>query len=135
MDHTGVRKEDFAAFMAIDRKGPIQMLNLVRLRENANYEDGRTATGVQAYADYSREIAPCLGAVGGKVIWSGQFEMALIGPQDEAWDMCFIVEYPSSAAFMDMMRDPLYQQGMIHRQAAVKTSRLIRLNPNSDAKT
>ncbi|MDQ7072186.1 MAG: DUF1330 domain-containing protein [Rhodobacterales bacterium] len=119
--------------MAIDRNGPIQMLNLVRLREFADYGDGRRVTGAAAYATYGREITPCLDAVGGKVVWSGQFEMTLIGPQDEVWDICFIVEYPSADAFMDMMRDPAYQQGMIHRQAAVQTSRLIRLNPEPDS--
>lgn len=130
MDFVDPRKEDFAVFMALERDGPIQMLNLVQFRAVAAYDDERRATGAEAYATYGREIRPCLAAVGGKIIWSGQFEMTLIGPADEAWDACFIVEYPDGAAFMAMMRDPIYQAAVEHRKAAVKTSRLIRLNPS-----
>jgi len=78
MDYSDPRKEDFAAFMALERDGPIQMLNLVQFRAQAVYEDGRRATGAEAYATYGREIRPCLAAVGGTIIWSGQFEMTFI---------------------------------------------------------
>ena len=46
--HIGFTKEGFEAFKADDRPGPIHMLNLVRLRDKAEYEDGRTATGVES---------------------------------------------------------------------------------------
>ncbi len=36
------------------------MLNLVRLRETAVYEDGTMVTGHEAYAAYGRESAPGL---------------------------------------------------------------------------
>lgn len=55
----------------------------------------------------------------------------LIGPADERWDRCFIAEYPSGAAFVEMIKDPNYQKAVIHRQAAVLTSRLIRLKPGT----
>jgi hypothetical protein len=48
-------KEAFAAFRANDRPGPIHMLNLVRLRDQATYPDGREVTGAEAYAAYGRE--------------------------------------------------------------------------------
>ena len=47
-------KQAFAAFRAANREGPIHMLNLVRLRERANYADGRAASGAEAYAAYGR---------------------------------------------------------------------------------
>ena len=50
----------------------------------------------------------------------------LIGPADERWDHCFIAEYPSVAAFAEMIRDPVYREAVKHRQAAVEDSRLIR---------
>jgi hypothetical protein len=40
---------------------------------------------------------------------------------------CFIAEYPSVAAFVEMIRDPMYRDAVKHRQAAVEDSRLIRL--------
>lgn len=122
-------RETFRAFEALDRPGPIQMLNLVRFRERALYPDDRDVTGADAYAAYARERAPVLARVGGRIHWSGHFEMVLIGPADERWDACFIAEYPSVAAFAVMVRDPAYRAAVKHRQAAVATSRLIRCAP------
>jgi uncharacterized protein (DUF1330 family) len=124
-------KETFAAFRANDRAGPIHMLNLVRLREQAAYPDGRTATGAEAYAAYGRESGPVFQRLGGAIVWRGKFELMLIGPSDERWDLCFIAEYPSVAAFVEMIRDPVYREAVKHRQAAVEDSRLIRLAPGA----
>ena len=120
-------KETFAAFRADDRPGPIHMLNLVRLRARAAYPDGREATGAEAYAAYGRESAPVFAALGGAIVWRGRFELMLIGPEAERWDLCFIAAYPSVAAFVAMIRDPVYREAVKHRQAAVADSRLIRL--------
>jgi uncharacterized protein (DUF1330 family) len=122
-------KEAFAAFRENDREGPIHMLNLVRLRERAAYPDGRSATGAEAYAAYGRESGPVFQRLGGRIVWRGRFELMLIGPQPERWDLCFIAEYPSVAAFVEMIRDPAYREAVKHRQAAVEDSRLIRLAP------
>ena len=125
--HIDPTKETFAAFKANDRPGPIHMLNLVRLRPRAIYADGREATGAQAYAAYGRESFPVFSRLGGRIVWRGKFELTLIGPADERWDHAFIAEYPSVAAFVEMIRDPLYREAVKHRQAAVEDSRLIRL--------
>jgi uncharacterized protein (DUF1330 family) len=126
MGYIDPTKELFAEFLAIDRPGPIQMLNLVRLRAQADYPDGRQATGAEAYAAYGRESGPIFQRLGGKIIWQGRFELTLIGPVDERWDHCFIAEYPSVAAFGEMIHDPAYREAVKHRQAAVEDSRLIR---------
>lgn len=120
-------KEAFARFREDDRPGPIHMLNLVRLRARAAYPDGREATGAEAYAAYGRESAPVFERLGGRIHWQGRFEHTLIGPPDERWDLCFIAEYPSVAAFVAMLRDPGYRVAVGHRQAAVEDSRLVRL--------
>ena len=122
-------KDAFAAFRANDRDGPIHMLNLVRFRDKAAYPDGRDVTGTQAYAAYGRDSHPVFARLGGKIIWRGSFEFMLIGPGDETWDECFIAEYPSVGAFVEMIRDPVYREAVKHRQAAVMDSRLIRLAP------
>ncbi|MBX3548816.1 MAG: DUF1330 domain-containing protein [Xanthobacteraceae bacterium] len=124
--HIDPTKEIFALFRDNNREGPIQMLNLVQLRAVANYADGRKATGVEAYAAYGRESGPVFERLGGKIIWQGKFELMLIGPQSERWDHCFIAQYPSVQAFVDMVRDPVYREAVKHRQAAVEDSRLIR---------
>jgi uncharacterized protein (DUF1330 family) len=127
--HIDPTKETFAAFRANDRAGPIHMLNLVRLRAQARYGDGRQTSGAEAYAAYGRESRPVFTRLGGRIVWQGRFELMLIGPSDERWDRCFIAEYPSVAAFVEMIRDPVYREAVKHRQAAVEDSRLIRLAP------
>ena len=129
MTHLAFDGAAFRAFRDHPRSGPIHMLNLVRLREAAEYEDGRQATGTEAYAAYGRESAPIFQRVGGSILWRGAPECVLIGPADEAWDIAFIARYPSGQAFLDMVYDPDYQAIVHHRQAAVATSRLIRNKP------
>ena len=127
--HIDPTKETFAAFRADDRSGAIHMLNLVRLRARAAYPDGREATGAEAYNAYGRESLPVFSRLGGSIVWRGRFELMLIGPSDERWHLCFIAEYPNVAAFVAMIRDPVYREAVKHRQAAVEDSRLIRLAP------
>jgi uncharacterized protein (DUF1330 family) len=127
--HIDPTKETFAAFRSSDRTGPIHMLNLVRFRDKAAYSDGRSATGAEAYAAYGRDSYTVFSRLGGRIIWRGNFELTLIGPSDERWDECFIAQYPSVAAFVEMIRDPVYREAVKHRQAAVLDSRLIRLAP------
>jgi uncharacterized protein (DUF1330 family) len=124
-------KESFAAFRANDRRGAIHMLNLIRLHAQARYPDGRRATGAEAYAAYGRDSRPVFTRLCGRIVWQGTFEHMLIGPSEERWDICFIAEYPSIAAFVEMIRDPVYREAVKHRQAAVETSRLIRLKPRA----
>jgi uncharacterized protein (DUF1330 family) len=127
--HIDPTREVFAEFRGNDRAGPIHMLNLVRLHAQAKYPDGRKATGAEAYEAYGRDSGPVFIRLGGKVVWQGQFELMLIGPSEERWDHCFIAQYPSVAAFVEMIRDPVYREAVKHRQAAVEDSRLIRLAP------
>lgn len=127
--HTSFTREGFAEFRANDRPGPIHMLNLVRLRDKAEYEDGRSASGAEAYDNYGRLSARVLARVGGRIVWRGKFEQMLIGPGEEHWDLCFIAEYPSPDAFATMIKDPDYREAMAHRQAGVVDSRLIRMAP------
>ncbi len=133
--YTNPDKETFKQFREMDRSGPVHMLNLVKLRESAIYDDGTMVSGSEAYAAYGRETAPILKKVGGRIFWSGAFELMLIGPEDEAWDIAFIAEYPSSQAFVDMVKDPEYQKAVKHRTAAVQTSRLVRFNPQKPGKS
>lgn len=127
-------KEQFGRFKDLPSDGPIHMLNLVRVREQAEYSDGRSCSGREAYQAYGRASRPIFERVGGKQIWIGQFELTLIGPADERWDFVFIAEYPNTAAFVEMMRDPAYREAVKHRQAAVLNSRLIRLKPGVPGK-
>ena len=119
-------RDQFDAFKDLARDEPVMMLNLVRFREKAAYEDGRKATGAEAYAAYGKASGPVFRRVGGEIIWRGKPELMLIGPKDKHWDMIFVARYPTAGAFLEMVTDPEYRLAVKHRQAAVKDSRLIR---------
>jgi len=136
MTHIDPTRAQFDAFKALDRDQPLEMLNLVKFRDLARYptdhaliQDG--LTGAQAYQLYGKHSAPVLNRVGGSILWRGTFQTMLIGPSDEAWDAVFIACYPSAHAFLAMVSDPDYQKAVVHRQAAVATSRLIRCAPTA----
>ena len=127
-------RANFDAFKALDRDAPIEMLNLVRFRDKAAYPEGhecagRELSGADAYRLYGKESGPIFVRVGGSVIWSGVPEAMVIGPEEERWDTAFVARYPNAHAFLEMVSDPEYRKAVIHRQAAVATSRLIRHAP------
>jgi uncharacterized protein (DUF1330 family) len=133
--HLNPSRAQFDAFKALDRDHPIEMLNLVRFRDQARYPADhplalRGLTGAEAYANYGRDSAPVLASVGGSILWRGRFETVLIGPDDERWDACFIARYPDAHAFLAMVTDPAYREAVVHRDAGVATSRLIRTAPS-----
>lgn len=112
------------------------MLNLIKLRDAADYPEGhpnhgRGLTGREAYAIYKAGIAAIIEASGGGMIWpsepnGGKMECTVTGPAGE-WDEAFVMGYPNSAAFMAMVKDPHYIAEVVpHRTAAVADSRLIR---------
>ncbi|KIN73622.1 DUF1330 domain-containing protein [Sulfitobacter guttiformis] len=133
-DYPDTSRAQFEVFKSLPRDTPVNMLNLVQFHSTAKYPAGhelaaKALTGAQAYANYGAASGPILARVGGTVIWRGGFEMTLIGAPDEAWDAMFIVHFPAASAFLAMVTDPQYQLAVVHRQAAVKTSRLIRTTP------
>lgn len=138
MTHIDPTADQFKAFKDLPRDTPIEMLNLVAFNDLANYpgdhEMAREGlTGAQAYGLYGKHSGPILKKVGGSVLWRGGFETVLIGPADETWDAVFIARYPNASAFLAMVTDPDYQRAVVHRQAAVKTSRLIRCTPADES--
>ncbi len=129
--HVDPTRPQFDAFKALRRDTPVEMLNLVRFRDRAAYPAGHAAagadaTGAEAYARYGAAAGPVLRRVGGAILWRGRFEAVLIGPSDEHWDAVFVARYPTAGAFLAMVTDPEYRLAVVHRQAAVLTSRLIR---------
>ena len=123
-------RDQFEAFKRLPRDEPILMLNLVRLRAEADYGDAQRASGADAYRRYGEASAPVFARVGGSIEWRGQPQCVLIGPADERWDVAFIARYPTAGAFLEMVTDATYREAVKHRQAAVETSRLIRLSPS-----
>ena len=127
-------RSQFDAFKALPRDHPIQMLNLVRVRELAAYpaehpNAGKGLSGREAYRAYGKYSAAVFQRVGGRQIWAGRPEVVVTGPLAERWDIAFIAAYPGAGAFLEMITDPVYREAVKHRQAAVEDSRLIRMAP------
>jgi uncharacterized protein (DUF1330 family) len=130
-------REAWAIFKTLPKGQPINMLNLIRLRAKAEYsadhpDHGKDLTGRDAYRAYGRTTAHIFARVGGRQVWVGKPEVMVTGPQDEAWDIAFIAEYPDAEAFIAMVRDPEYREHVQHRTAGVADSRLLRLDPVRD---
>ena len=114
-------------FAAIPADKPIVMLNLLKFRERAEYDDiAMNCSGREAYFErYSVEAYKFVKSVGGGLLWSGAACGSVIAPADESWDEVLLVRYPSIAAFQTMLYNPDYQKCAIHRTAALENSRLI----------
>ena len=128
-------REAWEVFKRLPRDRPIHMLNLIRLRAKAEYPEGhpdhgKDITGAEACRAYGRAIAPVFEKLGARQVWAGDPQVMVTGPSAEAWELAFIAEYPSTQAFIDMVRDPHYRTEVVpHRTAAVADSRLLCLTP------
>ncbi len=113
--------EQLAGFLEASAEGPIYMLNLLKFKEKAEYEDGRKTdmTGEQAYALYGSEVAKILVKLGGGPMFSAKVERLMLGEVEELWDQIAIAMYPSRQAMLDMMQSKEYQAIHPHRDAGL----------------
>lgn len=125
---------NFQAFKDLPRDTPINMLNLLRYRERAEYpagheHAGKGWSGRRAYQEYGITSGPIFRKLGGQILWRGRFETIVTGPEGEGWDDGFIAQYPNAGAFFAMIKDPDYQRAVVNRTAALIDSRLVRFAP------
>ncbi len=106
--------EEFLARSRSGDDGPIVMLNLIAVRP-----DG----GLEKYMEYGEAVAPILAGVGGKPAFMGRGSSSLIGGE-RVWDLVLLVEYPSRAAFLEMIGSPEYQAIAHLRSEALVASEL-----------
>jgi uncharacterized protein (DUF1330 family) len=128
--------ENFQAFKDLPRDEPIHMLNLLRYRDLAEYPEGHEHAGKgwsgrRAYQEYGATSGPIFRGVGGVIVWRGAFQTMVTGPGDKHWDDGFVAQYPSSAAFFAMLKNPDYQLAVVNRTAALVDSRLMRFKPGA----
>lgn len=81
-----------------DEAAAVTMLNLLEFEP----EGGR-----ERYAEYGAAVAPLLERAGGRVVFAGEANPALLG--DDSWDMVLLVEYPTRRAFLEMIGSEAYQ--------------------------
>ena len=117
-----IRDRQLKGFTDEPEKGPIKMLNLIKLKNYAEYADGRETnlSGLEAYMLYGEETKKHLEKVGAKIIFSGPVSRLMIGESDDMWDLVAIAEYPNRKAMLEMIMDPNYQESAKHREAGLE---------------
>ncbi len=108
---------------------PFVMVNLLKFKPKAEYEDGRETdlTGAQAYMIYGAGVSKLIEKVGGRQIYGGAVTGLMVGEVEDLWDVVALVEYPSSAAFREMVQSPEYQEVHVHRDAGLAGQLNIRI--------
>lgn len=106
---------------------PIQMLNLLKFRDKAVYEDGTPTdmSGREAYQLYSSAFSEIMIPRGARILYSGEVKGLLIGEGDDAWDSVALIQYPTTQVMLDMLRDPDYQAAQRHRAAGLEGQLLV----------
>ena len=111
--------------------GEVVMLNLLRLRETADYSDypelapETRVSGREAFQKYIDHTLPFLKDSGGELMLLGDGGKFFIGPDDEQWDVVMLVKQSSVERFFAFASDSGYLAGIGHRNAAVLDSRLL----------
>ena len=113
--------EQIAGFLAPGAAGPIYMVNLLKFKEYAEYEDSRgtSLSGREAYMLYATEVAKLITQVGGKLTFGANVKRLMLGEVEELWDQVAIAMYPSRAAMFEMIQLPEYAEISVHRSAGL----------------
>ncbi|MEM1105985.1 MAG: DUF1330 domain-containing protein [Pseudomonadota bacterium] len=110
--------------------GPIVMVNLLKFRAVAAYQEGdpeygEEISGAEAYARYAAGVAELSADpnIGITFVYLGAAQRFLIGEGD--WDQVALARYPSRKHMAQMMADPRYQAAHRHRVAGLLHQDLI----------
>ena len=118
--------EQFQQLAASTDKGPVVMINLLKFRA---LDNGDGVSGVEEYRRYGDVALEMIEHQGGRVLWAGTGDQVLIGDPGQDWDAVLLVEYPSRAAFIEMVSRPEYLEAHAHRERALERTVVIACTP------
>lgn len=115
-------EDQINGFMENPEIGPISMVNLLKYKKKAIYEDGRDTnlTGEEAYVLYASEVINFVEKYGGEFVFAGKVSRLMLGEVEDLWDAVAIAKYPNRKAMLDMTMDPGYQKIHVHRDAGLE---------------
>ena len=115
-------EEQINGFLENPEIGPISMVNLLKYKENAIYDDGRDTnlSGEEAYGLYAAEVINLVEKYGGEFLFAGKVNRLMLGEVEEMWDSIAIAKYPNRKATFEMTTDPEYQKIHVHRDAGLE---------------
>ena len=110
------------ALLAVDDGGPVCMVNLLKFKEKAEYEDGRETnlSGAEAYQIYGAATGPLIKKLGGEIVFTSVLKGMVVGEVEDLWDVMAIAKYPTLQAFIDMVSSTEYLSAYHHRMAGLK---------------
>ncbi len=112
-----ITSQQVAALVARPADAPVLMVNLLKFKQPG---------GLERYLQYGEEVAPHLERVGATIRYGGAAPAVVIGQGERPWwDAILIVEYPTPAAFIDMVSTEAYAKVHEHRAAALDRGDLI----------
>ena len=115
-------EEQINGFINESEVGPISMVNLLRYKDKALYQDSRDTnlTGEEAYGLYAKEVINFVEKYGGEFIFAGKVNRLMLGEVEDLWDAVAIAKYPNRKAMLEMTMDPDYQKIHVHRDAGLE---------------
>ena len=110
------------AMMEKGPDGPIFMVNLLKFKDRAEYDDGRPTdlSGRDAYMIYGRAVAELLPKFDGRGIFAGDVTFLALGQVEELWDEVAIAMYPDRASMVRMSLSEEWREIAVHRSAGLK---------------
>ncbi len=113
--------EQFTALLDHEEDGPICMVNLLKFKDRAEYDDGRetSLSGEEAYQLYGSPMSEFVESKGGKIIYSSTVAGLILGEVEELWDAVAIAEYPSRQGFVDIATSAEVAEIGVHRSAGL----------------
>ncbi|MGI9613267.1 MAG: DUF1330 domain-containing protein [Acidimicrobiales bacterium] len=114
-------QERIEAMMQPGPDGPIYMVNLLKFKEHAEYEDGRETdlTGYQAYQLYGAGVSKLLAEYGGELMFAADVTFLALGQVEDLWDEVAIAKYPNRAALFAMSTSDEWRALSVHRTAGL----------------
>jgi len=114
-------EEQIKGFLAPGAEGAICMVNLIKFKEKAEYEDGRETdlTGREAYELYETGVKKLLQGVGGCIGFEGDVDRLTLGEVEELWDVVVLAVWPSRQVMLEVMQSEGMQEIGVHRTAGL----------------
>src|ERR1700757_3588987 len=116
-------QEQFLELLNAPDEGPVVTVSLLKFKARG---------GSQEYGKYGDSVTKMVEARGGKILWMGRVDQALIGDIDaNDWDAVAIVQYPSRKAFIEMATSKEYDSAHEHREGGLERTVLLACTPRA----
>jgi hypothetical protein len=122
---------DYAARLATtppDEDRPVWMVNLMKYREVADYQDGRESTISGQDADDQYAPLGPLAAVGAQLVFLATVDTQLLGDTPQ-WDRVAVVQYPTGRSFVEMQERADFRELHVHKDAGMEQTIVMGCRP------